>query len=111
MNHATLLISPSQLSLIQTHVGGPWKNVLKLSSSRWKVAVQRFEEIKGVAGLSSDSDYFEICFITGDTVDPEVSGRNVQKPDQRYVVRIKREKCQYEIASRSVILFLEIWVY
>ena len=34
MNHATLLLSLSQLSLIPTHVEGPWKSVLKLSSGR-----------------------------------------------------------------------------
>ena len=34
--------------------------------------------MKGVAGLSSDSDYFEICFITGDAVVPEISRGNIK---------------------------------
>ena len=36
--------------------------------------------MKGVAGLPSESDYFEICIVTGDTVVPEISGGKVRKP-------------------------------
>ena len=79
MNHATLLISLSQLSLIQTHVETSLKKCVKTVQCSLKCSNSKIWKNERRGRTFKDCNYFEICFIAGDPVVPEISGEEGAK--------------------------------